>query len=68
MDSHSHNSLILPPPTNCTGNRRESFLFVFNSIASLCRKFAAGRDGFVISKKPMFFMQECRKLQQRVGN
>ena len=49
MDSHSHNSLI-SPPTNCTGNRREDFLFVFNSFASLCRKVVAGRDGFVISK------------------
>jgi len=48
MDSHSHNSLILPLPTNCTGNRREDFLFVFNSFASLCRKLAAGWDGFVI--------------------
>ena len=42
------NSLILFPPTNCTNNRRESFLFVFNSFVSLCRKFAAGWDGFVI--------------------
>ena len=49
MDSHSHNSLI-STPTNCTSNRREAFLFVFNSFASLCRKLAAGRDGFVISK------------------
>ena len=49
MDSHSHNSLILPHPTNCTGNRREDFLFVFNSFATLCRIFAAGRDGFVLT-------------------
>ena len=40
---------LLPPPTNCTDNRRGSFRFVFNSIASLCRKVAAGRDGFVVS-------------------
>lgn len=44
----SHN-LLIPTPTNCTSNRRESFLFVFNSFATLCRKLAAGRDGFVIS-------------------
>jgi len=44
-----HNSLILPLPADCKSNRREDFLFVFNSIASLCRKFAAGQDGFVIS-------------------
>ncbi len=43
-----HNSLIFTPPTNCTDNRRESFLFVFNSFASLCRKVAVGRDGFVM--------------------
>jgi len=48
MDSHSHNSLIFTPPTNCTSNRRETFLFVFNSSASLCRNLAAGRDGFNI--------------------
>lgn len=34
------NSLI-STPTNCTGNRREPFLFVFNSFASLCRKLVA---------------------------
>lgn len=47
MDSHSHNSLI-STPTNCTGNRREVFLFVFNSFACTCRNAAAGWDGFVI--------------------
>ena len=49
MICNAHNSLI-STPTNCTGNRWESFLFVFNSLASLCRKRAAGRDWFVISK------------------
>ena len=29
--------------------RESKFLFVFNSIVSLYRKFAAGRDGFVMS-------------------
>ena len=43
----SHNSLIVIP-TNYTDNRPEAFLFIFNSFASLCRKVAAGRDGFVI--------------------
>jgi len=47
MDSHSHNSLI-STPTDCTNNRREAFLFVFNSFATHCRKLAAGWDGFVI--------------------
>ena len=41
MASNAHNSLIITIPTNCTGSRREAFLFVFNSFASLCRKFAA---------------------------
>ena len=49
MNANVCNSLILPLPTNCTGNRRESFLFVFNSFATLCRKVAAGWDGFVNS-------------------
>ena len=51
MNADVHNSLIFTPPlhTDCTSNHREAFLFVFNSFASLCRKFAAGRDGFVIS-------------------
>ena len=48
MICNAHNLLISTPPTNCTGNRREPFLFVFNSVASLCRKVAAGWDGFVI--------------------
>jgi len=47
MNADVCNSLILPLPTNYTGNRREDFLFVFNSFAFLCRKRAAGRDGFV---------------------
>ena len=47
MICNAHN-LLISTPTNCTGNRREAFLFVFNSFASLCRKSAAGRDGFVI--------------------
>lgn len=45
MNTNIHNSLIFTP-TDCTSNRREAFRFVFNSIASLCRKRAAGRDGF----------------------
>ena len=48
MASNAHNSLI-STPTICTGSRREAFLFVFNSFASLCRKLAAGWDGFVNS-------------------
>lgn len=48
MICNAHNSLILPLPTNCTGNRREAFLFVFNSFASLCRNVAAGWDCFSI--------------------
>lgn len=48
MDYNSDNTLILPP-AGCVSNRREAFLFVFNSFASLCRKFAAGWDGFVIT-------------------
>ena len=47
MLCNAHNSLI-STPTNCTSNRREPFLFVFNSFASLCRNVAAGRDGFVL--------------------
>ena len=35
MKVYVHNSLILPPPTNCTGNRREAFLFVFNPSSTL---------------------------------
>ena len=52
MPNDAHNSLIvtIPIPTNYTGNRREPHLFVFNSFASLCRKRAAGRPGFVIKK------------------
>ena len=50
MLNNAHNSLIVTLSANCTGNRRESFLFVFNSIASLCRKSVAGQDWFVISK------------------
>ena len=49
MASNAHNSLIVTSPMNCTGSRREAFLFVFNSFASLCRKLAAGWDGFVNS-------------------
>ena len=48
------NSLIITPrksPRNCRGIS----LFVFNSIASLCRKVAAGRDGFVKND----YMQGC---------
>ena len=44
MLNNAHNSLIVPPPTKCTGNRREAFLFVFNSFACTCRNVAAGRD------------------------
>lgn len=51
MNANVCNSLILPLPTNCTSNRREDFLFVFNSFVSLCRKLAAGRDGFVFANK-----------------
>ena len=50
MNTNVCNSLILTTTTNCTGNRREPFLFVFNSFASLCRNVAVGRDGFVNSK------------------
>lgn len=63
MASNAHNSLISTPPTNCTSNRlgckslwlaqrslcASQSLFVFNSLASLCRNVAAGRDGFAIS-------------------
>lgn len=49
MASNAHNPLIVTLPTNCTGGRRESFLFVFNSFVSLCRNVAAGWDGFAIS-------------------
>ena len=47
MICNAHNSLI-STSTDCTSNRRESFLFVFNSFASLCRNVAVGWDGFVI--------------------
>ena len=63
MDSHSHNSLIFTPTPRIAqvigedegtaGGRSDSaaenknFLFVFNSFASLCRKVAAERDGFL---------------------
>lgn len=61
-----HNSLIFTPPAKRTSNRQgegssseasdseaenKNFLFVFNSIAPLCRKLAAGRDGFVFTFK-----------------
>jgi len=45
MNANVCNSLI--PPTKCISNRREAFLFVFNSSASLCRNVAAERDGFL---------------------
>lgn len=35
-------------PRKCAGERRGSSPFVFNSFASLCRKYAAGGRGFVI--------------------
>ena len=42
MNTNIHNTLIFTPPhTNCTSNRREVFLFVFNSFASLCHKVVA---------------------------
>ena len=64
MQNNAHNSLISTSPTNCTDNRRESFLFVFNSIASLCHKLAAGRDGFVIINQIIFNM--IRKVFLRI--
>ena len=62
MNRNAHSSLIVTHPTNCTDNRlgckslwlaqrslcASQSLFVFNSLASLCRNLAAGRDGFVI--------------------
>lgn len=42
MLNNAHNSLIVTLSANCTGNRRESFLFVFNSFACTCRKIYCG--------------------------
>ena len=42
IGSSIHNSLIFILPTNCTSNRREDFLFVFNSFACTCRKIYCG--------------------------
>lgn len=60
MPNNAHNSLI-STPTNCTGNRREPFLFVFNSFASICRKLAAGRDGFVMFNKSVYKSKTYQK-------
>ena len=44
------NSQIISPHRRCAGERRGAFRFVINSIASLCRKVAAGRDGYSLMK------------------
>ena len=43
MNTNIYNSLI-STPTNCTGNRRESFLFVFLCSPLGCTPFATLRD------------------------
>ena len=44
MNDNVHNLLIYIPTTNCTSNRREAFLFVFNSFACTCRNVVGHAD------------------------
>ncbi len=46
---------------NCTSNRREDFLFVFNSFASLCRKLAAG-VAVCANSKTLFDMKAIKRI------